>query len=237
MTMNSKLKKFLVLFSLLLLPTILYVVLTTGKHNFANLPYLITESGDTATIPPFSFINQDGKTITNADYKGKIYVADFFFTTCPGICKTMTGNMKRLQEEFEKHDDFALLSHTVNPEKDSVEALRRYADERGADTRNWNFVTGTKEAIYKIAESYFCNASPDSLAPGGFLHSEYFILIDKEGKIRCRKEDDGNIKAVYDGTSEADMRKLKDDIKVLIAEYNLALKKNKNASKNSSGEY
>lgn len=228
--MNSNLKKALVLFALLLLPTLLYLVLTTGKHNFVNLPHLVTESGDTAKIPPFSFINQDGKTITNADYKGKIYVADFFFTTCPGICKTMTANMLRLQKEFEKNKDFYLLSHTVNPEKDTVETLRRYARDKGANTQNWNFVTGSKDSIYKIAASYFANASPDSLAPGGFLHSEFFILVDKEGNIRCRKEDDGNIKAVYDGTSEADMRKLKDDIKVLIAEYNLALKKNNNAS-------
>lgn len=239
--MNKKLKKILVLFSLLLLPTLLYLVLTTGRHNFARLPYLTytDENGVTKQreIPPFSFTNQDGKTITNADYKGKIYIADFFFTTCPSICKTMTGNMKRLQDDFEKFDDFALLSYTVNPEQDTVETLRRYADERGADTRNWNFVTGKREDIYKLAESYFVNVSPDSIAPGGFLHSEYFILVDKEGKIRCRTEDNGNIKAVYDGTSEADMRELTDDIKVLIAEYNLALKKNKNASKNSSGEY
>jgi len=234
--MNPKLKKYIVLFLLLLLPTILYVMLTTGKHNFVSLPYLVKESGDTAKIPPFIFTNQDGKKITNADYKGKIYVADFFFTTCPGICKIMTENMKRLQEEFVKQEDFYLLSHTVNPERDTVETLRRYARDKGADTRNWNFVTGTKDSIYKIAESYFANASPDSLAPGGFLHSEFFILIDKEGNIRCRKEDDGNIKAVYDGTSEADMRKLKDDIKVLIAEYNLALKKNNNASKKLTRE-
>jgi protein SCO1/2 len=228
--MNPKLKKALILFSLLLLPTILYLTLTTGKHNFVNLPHLVKESGDTAKIPPFSFINQDGKIITNADYKGKIYVADFFFTTCPGICKIMTGNMLRLQEEFKNNKDFALLSHTVNPEKDTVETLRRYARDKGADTRNWNFVTGTKDSIYKIAESYFANVMADSLALGGFLHSEFFILVDKEGNIRCRKEDDGNIKAVYDGTSETDMRKLKDDIKVLIAEYNLALKKNNNAT-------
>jgi len=228
--MNPKLKKALVLFSVLLLPTILYLALTTGKHNFVNLPHLVTESGDTAKIPPFRFINQDGKVITNADYKGKIYVADFFFTTCPGICKIMTENMLRLQKEFENNKEFALLSHTVNPERDTVETLRRYARDKGADTRNWNFVTGTKDSIYSIAASYFANASPDSLAPGGFLHSEFFILVDKEGNIRCRKEDDGNIKAVYDGTSEAEMRKLKDDIKVLIAEYNLALKKNNNAT-------
>ncbi len=228
--MNRKLKKALVLFSLLLLPTILYLLLTTGKHNFVNLPYLVTESGDTAKIPPFSFTNQDGKTITNADYKDKIYVADFFFTTCPGICKIMTGNMLRLQKEFKDNKDFYLLSHTVNPERDTVETLRRYARDKGADTRNWNFVTGTKDSIYKIAESYFANVMPDSLAPGGFLHSEFFILVDKEGKVRCRKEDDGNVKAVYDGTSESDMKKLIDDIKILIAEYNLQLKKNNNAT-------
>lgn len=228
--MNKTLKKILVLFTLLLLPTLLYIVLTTGKHNFVNLPYLITEEGDTAFIPPFSFTNQDGKIFTNADYKDKIYVADFFFTTCPGICKIMTGNMKRLQDDFEKNEDFRLLSHTVNPDKDTEEILKKYAEERGANTAVWNFVTGPKEDIYKIAESYFANASPDSLAPGGFLHSEYFVLVDKEGKIRCRLEDDGNVKAVYDGTSTSDMNKLKDDIKVLIAEYNLALKRNKNAS-------
>ena len=117
-----------------------------------------------------------------------------------------------------------ILSHTVNPDYDTPEVLLEYAENMQADLRNWNFVTGTKKSIYAMATSYFVNAMEDGEAPGGFLHSEYFVLVDKEGRIRSREDDNGNIMGVYDGTSEYEVGLLIDDIKVLMAEYNLAKK-------------
>lgn len=180
------------------------------------------------SIPDFEFINQNGDTISQDDYRGKVYVADFFFTTCPSICPVMTTNMKEVYAKFGKRNDFAILSHTVNPENDSVPVLKKYAVERGADYPNWNFVTGDKEKLYDIGfNSYLINAMEDESAPGGFLHSEYFVLVDKEGNIRAREDEHGNVIGVYDGTSYAEVKKLMDDIKVLIAEYQLEKKDKK----------
>lgn len=224
----STAKKIGVLFILLLLPSLLYIFLITGKHNFAHLPYVtyIDSMGveQKRSIPPFKFVNQNGDTITNKDYEGKIYVADFFFTTCPTICPNMTQNMGELYGKFGKRDDFALLSFTVNPSTDSVDVLKAYAVERDIDHPNWNFVTGKKEDLYSTAAHYLVNAMEDAAAPGGFLHSGYFVLVDKEGHIRSRDDDQGNVIGVYDGTSYAEVKKMMDDVKVLIAEYQLEKK-------------
>ena len=135
----------------------------------------------------------------------------------------MTYNMRRVQQKLSNYPDFKILSHTVFPEQ----ILRRYleyANKMQADLTNWNFVTGKREDIYSIANSYFVNVLEDSTAQGGFLHSEYFILVDKEGRIRARNDDNGNNIGVYDGTNDHEVGLLIDDIKVLMAEYNLAKK-------------
>ena len=138
--------------------------------------------------------------------------------------------MRRVQQKMEQYSNFMILSHTVFPEYDTPEVLLEYANKMEADLSNWNFVTGNREDIYSIANSYFVNVMEDSTAQGGFLHSEYFVLVDKEGSIRARDDDNGNNIGVYDGTDDYEVGLLIDDIKVLMAEYNLA-KKDKNESK------
>lgn len=216
---------------ILILPTAIYVFLTYGKHNFTHLPYVGPQTDSTYhSIPDFSFVNQFADTVSQSDYAGNIYLANFVFTTCPTICPVMTYNMRRVQQKMAQYPNFKILSHSVFPEYDTPEVLLQYANKMEADLSNWNFVTGDREAIYSMASSYFVNVMEDSAAEGGFLHSEYFVLVDKEGRIRARDDDNGNNIGVYDGTDDYEVGLLIDDIKVLMAEYNLA-KKDKNESK------
>ena len=127
--------------------------------------------------------------------------------------------MKYVQDKLSVYPNIKFLSHTVNPKNDSPEKLLEYANAMQADLINWNFVTGDKDEIYNIAASYFVTVSEDELAPGGFLHSEYFVLIDKEGKVRSGIDINGNPYGVYDGTNDADIKILVKDIRVLLAEY------------------
>ena len=180
------------------------------------------------TIPIFSFINQNNDSITNADYNGSIYVANFFFTNCPTICPIMTNKMKYVQDKLSVYPNIKFLSHTVDPENDSPVKLLEYARSMQADLSNWNFVTGSKNEIYKIAVFYFVNAVKDELAPGGFLHSEYLVLIDKEGKVRSGIDINGNPYGAYDGTSDKEVKTLIKDIRVLMAEYKQKENQNEN---------
>ena len=175
-------------------------------------------------VKDFSFLNQDSLNVDNNTFKNSIYVADFFFTTCPTICPVMTYNMRRVQQKMSNYPNFKILSHSVFPEFDTPNVLLEYANKMQVDLTNWNFVTGKREEIYSIANYYFVNVLEDSTAQGGFLHSEYFILVDKEGRIRARNDDNGNNIGVYDGTDDYQVGLLIDDIKVLMAEYNLAKK-------------
>ncbi len=158
-------------------------------------------------IPEFSFINQTGKPITNSNYKGKIYVADFFFTTCPGICPKLTKNMNSLQEAYKTDADIMLLSHSVMPWVDTVEKLKMYAKENNVDTAKWNLVTGDKDKIYNIARNgYFADEDfKKTQDESDFIHTENFILVDKNGFIR----------GVYNGTLEIDVERLKRHITIL----------------------
>ena len=170
-------------------------------------------------IPEFALINQNNEVVTNAKLKGKVYVADFFFTTCPSICKTMSGNMVELQKMLKGTKDFHILSHSVNPEFDTPQILQEYADKMKANVGNWDFLTGEKDAIYSLGlQGYFAEAEESELAPGGFLHTENFVLVDREGYIRSRYDDKGNVKAVYDGTNSEDIKLLYQDIKTLLKE-------------------
>lgn len=205
----------------MLLPSLFYLFLHTGVNNFKRLPIIgpkeVQANGDTLyhTIPDFSFTNQNGEKVTQADFEGKIYVADFFFATCPTICPKMATHMLELQKHFYDRKDFRLLSHTVNPSHDSVEVLRAYADKVHAMDSVWTFVTGDKEDIYQVAfEGYFANAMVDDLAPGGFLHTSNLILVDKQGRIR----------GVFDGTSTSETNDLMDAIEILYREEFAPLK-------------
>lgn len=162
------------------------------------------------TIADFSLTNQNGKTITQEDYKGKIYIADFFFTTCPTICPIMTKNMVDLQKALGKDSDVMLLSHSVTPEIDSVKQLKKYAIEKGVDDRNWNLVTGDKKQIYELArKSYLAVKTDGDGGPFDMIHTENFILVDKDKRIR----------GFYDGTKKEDMDKIMADIEILKNSY------------------
>ena len=225
MFLNKKsIKKFNVgvtLFLIFVLPPLVYFYTTKGYNTFSKLEVIGKEGHK---IPGFSFINQDNQIIINDSLDGNIYIANFFFTSCPTICPIMTKNMAYLQKKLSVYPNIRFLSHTVDPSNDSPEKFISYIDEMRQkniliDLGNWDFVTGNRDTIYEIAKSYFVNVSSDSLAPGGFLHSEYFILIDREGRVRSGSDKNGNVLGVYDGTNDARMKDLINDIKVLMAEY------------------
>ena len=224
-----KLEKITLLFLLLVLPAIMYFYLTRGYNNFIKLEVI----GEVDySIDDFSFINQDNNIITQDSLTGSIYVANFFFTSCPSICPIMTRNMSYLQDKLSVFPNIRFLSHTVDPENDTPEKLRSYVSlmqqkNININLSNWDFVTGDKDKLYESAANYFVNASVDSLAPGGFLHSEYFILIDKQGRVRSGIDRNGNAVGAYDGTNEVQMKDLINDINVLMAEYKRPLKNDK----------
>jgi protein SCO1/2 len=162
------------------------------------------------TIKNFKFVNQDSAFITNETYKDKIYVADFFFTSCRTICPIMKTQMLRVYDSIQNDNDVMLLSHTIDPEYDTVGLLHDFADRLGVKSSKWNFVTGIKDSIYSIAQtSYFATAMEDKTEPDGFIHSGAFLLIDKEKRIRGK----------YDGTKEEDVNRLLGDIRKLEREY------------------
>lgn len=190
---------------------------TTESLPFLGIPtYEYTEKDgvtyvDTIqhTIPPFSFTDQDGNTVTEKTVEGRIYVADFIFTSCPSICPIMTGNLKKVQDEFKDNPNLLILSHSIDPSFDSPEVLKKYAAEKGADTKMWKFLTGNQDSIYDICEkSYMAFAQINEGAPGGYLHSGFLVLIDKNRHIR----------GAYDGTIENKTEDLIRDIKLLLQE-------------------
>ena len=160
------------------------------------------------TIADFSLTNQNGKTITQEDYTNKIYVADFFFTTCLTICPIMTKNMVEIQNRTD--DDILLLSHSVTPSLDSVETLKNYAIEKGVDDSKWNLVTGDKKQIYELArKSYLAVKTDGDGGPFDMIHTENMVLVDQKKRIR----------GFYDGTKTEDIEQLLNDIKILKLSY------------------
>jgi protein SCO1 len=161
------------------------------------------------TIAPFRFVDQDSSVVTNETFKGKIYVADFFFTSCRTICPIMKTQMLRVYEAIQDMPDVLLLSHTIDPQYDTVHLLHEFARRLGVETKKWHFVTGVKDSIYKIAQtSYYATAIEDKTEPDGFIHSGAFLLIDKQRRIRGK----------YDGTKEEDVNRLIGEIKRLRKE-------------------
>ena len=161
-------------------------------------------------ISDFKLTNQNGKEITQANYKDKIYVADFFFTTCQDICPVMTKNMYQLQEELKNDNEILLLSHTVIPEVDTVEQLKEYAIENNVDDSKWNLVTGDKKQIYELARKSYLAAEDSNFNEFDMIHTENFMLIDKEKQIR----------GFYDGTNSEEIKRLLKDIEILKQSYN-----------------
>ncbi len=161
------------------------------------------------TIPDFSFISQEGTTITQKELASHIYVSDFFFTNCPSICPLVKKQMLRIYDKYENQPLVKLVSHTIDPVRDTQEKLKKYADALGVDSDKWLFLTGDKEALYDIADQYFVPAMEDPEAPGGFDHSGKIMLVDKNRHIRSFGE----------GTEPDDITQLLKDIDRLIAEY------------------
>lgn len=163
-------------------------------------------------VQPFSFINQDNKTFTQEDVKGKVYVTDYFFTTCHGICPSLTNNMKKIYEAFKDDPDFMIVSHTCLPEVDSAVELKHYADSIGVDTKKWIFVTGSKIDLYNAArDSYLLDDKKNAVGNinDQFIHTQFFALVDKNGNVRGE---------IFDGLKEEDLAKLKEDISILLKE-------------------
>lgn len=162
------------------------------------------------TIPDFNFMNQDSVMISNQSLQNSIYVADFFFTSCPSICPIMSKNMLDIYSKYKGNEEVKFLSHTIDPKHDTIPVLKKYATKLGVDGKQWSFVLGDKNAIYKIAkEGYMNYAADDEKAPGGITHSGYFLLIDKEKRVR----------GAYDGTQEVQVKQLMEDMDVLLNEY------------------
>ena len=194
-----------------------------------SLSYILL-NGNKRKVPSFQFIDQDSLMITDKDYLGKVYVAEFFFTRCPSICPIMTKNLVALQNEFKDEENFGIASFSITPDFDTPEVLKEYAEKYGITDMDWHLMTGDKEKVYDLANSgfnIFAAEMPD--APGGFEHSGLFALIDKEGYIRSRKDKFGNPLVYYRGAITEEMGEngqgekeqislLKEDIKKLLEE-------------------
>lgn len=190
----------------------------------------IENQGEKRKVPAFSFYNQDSVLVTNKDFLGKVYVVDFFFTTCPTICPVMTKNLVVIQNTFSESADFGIASFTINPRYDTPSVLTEYAEKYGVTDEDWHLMTGDQEKIYQLAqEGFYIFANEDEAAPGGFEHSGMFALVDKNGYIRSRKDQFGNPLIYYRGSiteeqgenSEGETQQitiLKEDIKTLLKE-------------------
>jgi protein SCO1/2 len=168
-------------------------------------------------VPEFSFTNQNQKTITNQSYHNKVYIVEFFFTTCPSICPIMNQNMVKIQDQFFGNPNLGIASLTIDPITDTPEVLKEYAIQYKITNPNWNLLTGNKETIYKFANSGFnLYVGENTEVEGGFEHSGFFALVDKEGNIRSRYDEQGNPIIYYNGLGDDGVKMLKEDIKLLL---------------------
>ncbi|MDX1908046.1 MAG: SCO family protein [Bacteroidia bacterium] len=181
----------------------------TGPLPVLGVPHL-SPSGDTVeyAIPDFGFTDQDSQAVTQATVAGKIVVADFFFTYCPSICPKMKEQLVRVYEKFQADDRIVILSHTIDPAHDSVATLREYASALGVESRRWHFLTGERDSLHAMAKHYMISAAVEASAPGGYIHSGAFILLDPQRRVR----------GYYDGTSAEEVDKLMRDIGRLLDE-------------------
>lgn len=198
--------------------TIFYIVFFTVLvfGFYFTMSQLIPGFGKSKLEPigrlmPFAFINQEGKTVTEKDVENKVFVAEYFFTTCKNICPIMNANMKTVYEKFRNEKDFLILSHTSFPEEDSVPVLKRYADSLGADPAKWIFLTGRKDSLYKQARySYKIDDPHNNLTDikQDFIHSQFFSLVDRDGVVR----------QIYDGLKPSEVEKMMIEIEALLKE-------------------
>ncbi len=199
------------------------------RDRMSGLAFLEV-NGEKRKVPDFSFFNQDSLLITNNDYKGKVYVVEFFFTTCPTICPLMNQNLVSIQNEFKEFEDFGVASFTINPEFDTPSVLKAYAEKYGIVNLDWHLLTGDMDAIYELAnKGFYIYAKEQEDAPGGFEHSGMFALVDKNGFLRSRLDASNNPIIYYRGTvgekegqneegEKEQISILKEDIKKLLEE-------------------
>ena len=200
----------LLLFYIALLPQKKLPVFQPAMVNYELVDSTIQHIKKFHRIADFELINQNGKTVTHENFNGKIYVADFFFTTCPTICISMTDNLLKVQKEIQNNPNILLISHSVTPKIDSVTQLKKYAIEKGINDKKWHLVTGDKKEIYKLArKSYLAVKDEGDGGPFDMIHTENFILVDPDKRIR----------GFYDGTDSKEIKRLLLEIKILNSEY------------------
>ena len=200
----------LLLFYKALLPQKKLPVFQPAMVNYELVDSTIQHIKKFHRIADFELINQNGKTVTNENFNGKIYVADFFFTTCPTICISMTDNLLKVQKEIQNNPNILLISHSVTPKIDSVTQLKKYAIEKGVNDKKWHLVTGDKKEIYELArKSYLAVKDEGDGGPFDMIHTENFILVDPDKRIR----------GFYDGTDSKEIKRLLLEIKILNSEY------------------
>lgn len=215
--MNSKGNYYWLLLIIPLVFIAWYFFNKNEQKPLRTLPYYgqkkTIKNGDTSyhTVKPFIFINQYGEKITEENIKGKIYVTDFFFTTCQSICPVMSSELERVYKTFSTNKDILILSHTVSPEEDSIHVLMDYAKLHGVKDKRWLFLTGEKKHLYDMARTgYLLNAEDGNGDENDFIHTQNFALVDKERHLR----------GFYDGTDSLDVSRLITDITLLLEEYN-----------------
>jgi len=161
-------------------------------------------------IPPFQMVNQDSLVVTNSDFDGRIYVADFFFTSCPDVCPIIQRNMLTVYQKYKNNRQVKLLSYTIDPKHDTPSKLKNYAVKLGLEGTQWEFLRGEKQSVAALAKNdYMVSVDDDTKGPGGFAHEGYFVLVDKEKRMR----------GVYDGTNIQEVKKLMNDMDILLSEY------------------
>lgn len=170
------------------------------------------------SVPAFELTDQNGKKISDKDYLGKVYVVEFFFSTCPTICPKMNENMLKIEKEFYGNPKFGVASITINPAHDTPEVLKEHAAHLGVKHYNWHFLTGDQDYIFDLAKNFKMYAGANKEVAGGFEHSGLFALIDKDGKVRCRRDSRGNPIMYYDGLEDSGVKAIKEDIKKLLEE-------------------
>ena len=216
-------------FGILFIPKIINrisnnTVVQDGRSKPADPLQYIMLNGEAKSVPEFAFLNQDSLFISNEDFNGKVYVAEFFFTSCPSICPIMNKNMKRIEERFGTRNDFGIASFTIDPEHDTPSVLKEYAEGYDVFSQNWHFLTGDKEKLYHLANQGFnIFASVNPRVEGGFEHQGYFALIDKNGYIRSRTDQFDNPIVYYMGLDQEDVEiqeveLLMEDIEKLLKE-------------------
>jgi protein SCO1 len=162
-----------------------------------------------SVVQPFSFTNQDGQQVTDRDVEGKVYVVEYFFTTCRGVCPTMNKNMREVYEKFKGQKDFVILSHTCQPEIDSVPLLKRYADSMKVDTKQWIFLTGRKDSLYAMARTSYSIDDPANNLQSiedQFMHTQFWALVNRKGEV----------KKIYDGLKPSEVREMEKDIESML---------------------